>query len=324
MKILNAGISGIQDPGRPGFRSFGITPGGAMDQQALRLTNLLAANEPSAATIEIAAGNWAAIALSDHLIAVGGHNHQVEIAGKPVAKWHPHLLQAGETISIAAPSGGYAYIAIHGGIRCQPVLGSRSTFAAGGFGGIQGRLLKNGDLLPLAVLSTLTAEKIIRRIKGPAHRPFGLAGSQLPAYDNTTIRIMKGLAFDHLTEAAQAQLGDNLFEITAMTNRMGARLKGVPLATRIPQRSFSTAVQAGTIQLSPDGQLLVLLADAQVTGGYPIIAQVAEADMSILVQKPRGSSIRFQLITHTIATGLLLDASRQIQQLQKDLDLHLT
>lgn len=323
MQILKTGISSIQDQGRFGFRELGIHAGGAMDKTSAFLANMLVANERTAAVVEISSGEWTAITNQNILIALGGKGYSAFVNDRPIRFWQPHWLQNGDRLQLVpVQGGGTAYLAIHGGIRLSPVLNSRSTHTGGRFGGFQGRLLKANDLLPVAVLLSPLAEKIVGQLnrKGAQHG-LGLSSSALPNFDRKTINVIAGPEWAAFNSAHQARLLNGTFRISAKSNRMGYRLIGPALEEAAITEFISTAVVPGTIQVTPDGQLLILMADAQTTGGYPRIAQVAQSDLPLLAQHTPGTSLEFRLIGLDEAEMDYLKKEEQLVQLKKDYSL---
>ncbi|MFT4023115.1 MAG: biotin-dependent carboxyltransferase family protein [Flavihumibacter sp.] len=323
MKIAKAGLSSIQDLGRTGYRNFGITTGGAMDRMALRLCNLLVANEPGAAAIEISAGPWEATAEEPLLLAVGGNGQRISAGEKELRCWQPFVLKAGDKLRIESPLGGYAILAVHGGFRCVPVLGSRSTHLSGKFGGWNGRPLATGDDITTTQLQTAAAEKIIKQLGGkPGIRAFRLSDAVIPNYNREFFRYVPAHEADWFEPASVTALHENSFDLTHLSNRTGARLFGEPLQFNTDKQMVSTAVVPGTMQVSANGQILVLLADAQTAGGYPRIGQLASVDIAILAQQKPGATLRFKPISRQEAETLCLQQRQQFEQLQRDYSLY--
>ncbi len=323
MKIIKSGIATIQDMGRQGFRNMGISHGGVMDTSASRLANMLVGNEPGEAVIEINAGAFSISCQTTLLFAVGGKGFNLFINERPAAFWQPHLLRSGDTLQLLPSGGGIAILAVHGGIRTPRVLESRSTNLLAAFGGWEGRLLRSGDLLPIAVLHTPIAEKIISQLSSPSqHTHFRLSDTAIPDYSVNTIRFFPGHHFSSFTDAARQLLESESFELTGMSNRMGYRFNGPILQNRENKELVSAAVVPGTMQVSPDGQLLVLMADAQTTGGYPGIGQVIAADLPLLAQHSPGSQLHFRRISAEEAQALLLEKESSYLKLCHDYELY--
>lgn len=323
MQIIKCGIASIQDGGRFGFRNMGIHNGGVMDRTSYFFCNMLVANEAQDAVIEINGGELIVSSDFAKLIAVGGKGYTVFAGEQQLNLWQPYFLQPKEQLRIRPlPGGGIAYLAVHGGIRTKSVLGSKCTHLSARFGGLDGRLLRAGDSLPTAILRTPLAEKIVSHLQrsGIQHH-LRLANAVIPDFSRNTVRIISGPEHGWFTEAAQTILASADFELTGMSNRMGYRFNGTALQRSNSQELLSTAVVPGTIQVSPDGQLLILMADAQTTGGYPRIGQVIRIDIPLLAQKPAGSQIRFTIVSMEEAEALYLKRLAQLNNLGKDFAL---
>jgi antagonist of KipI len=320
MRILKCGIASIQDNGRTGFRNLGIHAGGVMDRLSFALCNMLVANEPNDAQVEINGGEFMVESDYAKLIVVGGKGYNVFAGARQLSLWQPYFLEPQEKLRIIPlTGGGIAYLAIHGGIRIPSILGSKSTHITAGFGGMNGRLLQHGDLLPTAILRTVLAEKIVAHLyQAGIHHHLRLSNSAIPDFSRNSIRITTAHEYDWFTHAAHHLLDSEEFELTGMSNRMGYRFNGAALQRNNTGELLSTAVAPGTIQVSPDGQLLVLMSDAQTTGGYPRIGQVASVDLPLLAQHTAGSRISFTIIDHSAAESLYLKREAQLVNLRKD------
>ncbi|ULQ55601.1 biotin-dependent carboxyltransferase family protein [Flavihumibacter rivuli] len=319
MKMLKCGIASIQDHGRYGYRNLGINTGGPMDQAAYRLGNMLVANVPGTAAVELATGEFLGQANFRLLVAVSGLGYHVRVNEKTSPCWRPIVLEEGDLLHVIPEKGGYAYICIHGGIRTQEWLGSRSLHPACRKGGINGDLLKKGDTLPLTRFLEEQAARMVDQLRTkPAFR---LSNSVIPDYDSPTIRVFAGPEWDWFDDDAKAQFLNRPFKLTPMVSRMGFRLSGNPINKSVSREMISSAVVPGTIQVSGDGQLLVLMADAQTTGGYPRIAGVSAVDLPILAAMQPGNSANFKMIPFQEAEQLLLERERLFNQIEKDLRL---
>jgi biotin-dependent carboxylase-like uncharacterized protein len=192
------------------------------------------------------------------------------------------LVRRDWVIEFGRPKAGCrATLAVAGGIAVAPVLGSRSTYLRGHFGGLEGRALREGDTLPLG---------------SPAGDPLCRAGrslptSVLPPYsDRPTLRVVLGPQDDFFTAEAIATFLSGEYRLTTDADRMGCRLKGPAIAHKGPSEIISDGVPLGAVQVPPDGQPIVMLADSQTTGGYPKIATVIRADLPLLAQCVPGRS----------------------------------
>jgi antagonist of KipI len=301
MTILRAGgLATVQDLGRPGHRAAGVPPGGAADALALRLANLLVGNPENTAALECALVGPELEFSAPATIAVGG----AAFAGLPA--WRPVQVAANEKIVLGACVGGCrGYVAIAGGIAVEPVQGSRSTYLRAGLGGWQGRALRAGDTLPLGV--PLRSGRIDH---------WSVSPRVLPVYSSSPrLRVVRGAQ----TEEFDAVWRDAEFQVTPQFDRMGLRLAG-PKVTRSGERELlSAAVAPGTVQVPPDGQPIILLADAQTIGGYPRLAHVIAVDQPLVAQLQAGGTVRFQEVSLEEAHRLWLARERDLAILAEGL-----
>lgn len=297
MEILRPGaLASIQDLGRNGMRRFGVGATGALDSVALRVGNLLLGNEPGAAAIEFTLGRATVRFDADLRIALTGAECRADVDGEPVWCWHAFDVRAGSTLTLpAARAGTRTYLCVAGGIDVPLAMGSRSTDLKAGFGGHQGRSLRRGDRLGALRANPATAPSIPIGVLSPAWAlplpspsPASADGRALP------IRMLPALEYDQFDSDAQQALWQAEWTVTPNSNRMGFRLEGPALARRpgAPEL-LSHGVVPGVMQVPPGGQPIVLMADAQTTGGYPKIGVVIEADLWRLAQAPLGATVRF-------------------------------
>ena len=294
--VLKPGmLASVQDLGRHGHRQFGICPGGALDTLALTLANRLVGNVDGAAGLELTMGGCALRFDSATRIALAGDDFGARLDGQPVWPGWSVPVAAGQTLqlgganaSAAVKPGLRTWLAVAGGIDVAPVLGSRSTDLKAGFGGHQGRALRKNDRLPLGA-STLDAARRERRA-------FGV---RTPAWDAEegsseaiALRVMPGPEYGEFTAAARAGLWSDVWRMTPQSNRMGSRLVGPELKRRRNIDMLSSGVIPGTIQVPPSGQPIILMGDAQTTGGYPRIGAVIRADLWKLAQAPLNGRLR--------------------------------
>jgi antagonist of KipI len=276
----------VQDCGRRRSRASGVPPGGAMDSFALRAANAVSGNDLDAAGLEWALGGGSIRFEQDAVFALGGAKAHVTLAGKVAAPCTTTYARSGDELTIERISGSrFLYIAIGGGIDVPLILGSRSTYLPGRFGGYLGRMLKRGDALPL----------------GPAsgHAPsagFHCAADLLPRYETGIVHITRGTHADLFDESAWRTLTESEYSVATASDRTGYKLEGAALANPVGTLP-SEAGCPGSIQIPGDGLPIVLMADAPTVGGYPKIAVVAEADLPLIAQRSPGETIRFELIT---------------------------
>ncbi len=284
----------VQDLGRHGHRRLGICPGGALDTLALTLANRLVGNADGAAGLEIAMGGCELRFETATRIALTGDGFGARLDDTPLWPGWSMPVAAGQTLRLAGanPAGAgkaglRSWLAVAGGIDVPLVLGSRSTDLKAGFGGHQGRALQKGDRLALGAGTLDDAQR--------TRRPFGVRGPDWgPAEDDGAIalRVLPGPEFEQFTAASQALLWRERWRITPQSNRMGSRLAGAALQRRRSADMLSSGVIPGTIQVPPSGQPIILMGDAQTTGGYPRIGVVIRADLWKLAQAPLDGRLR--------------------------------
>jgi biotin-dependent carboxylase-like uncharacterized protein len=288
-------LASVQDLGRHGHRDLGICPGGALDALALTLANRLVGNAPGAAGIELTMGRCELRFEADTRIALAGGDFGARLDGVPLAPYWSVAVRAGQSLVLGAGAGLRAWLAVAGGIDVPVVLGSRSTDLKAGFGGHRGRALKKGERLATGP-SPLDAAQRERRALGLRGPEGGIDERDrhraADADAATVLRVMPGPEFDQFTRASQATLWRAAWRVTPQSNRMGSRLDGPALQRARAGDMLSSGVVPGTIQVPPAGQPIILMGDAQTTGGYPRIGGVIRADLWKLAQAPLGGLLR--------------------------------
>ncbi len=328
VQVIRAGlITTVQDLGRRGYQQYGVSVGGAMDRFATRVANILVGNPESAAVLEATLRGPTLRFDSDALIAICGCDLAPTIDGAPVPRWRPVAVRKDTTIAFGtARSGCRAYLAIAGGFDVPLVLNSRCTYLRATLGGHEGRALQAGDALPVGAPSVVALE-IMHQLSGDRSKAFNPARwnaePYAPAYaEHPTARIILGCEFDWLSQESQQLLLNTAYEITNQSDRMGYRLSRPTLTLAQTRKMMVSApVCAGTIQVPPDGQPLVLMADCATTGGYPRVAHVATVDLPLVAQAKPGSRLRFQKITLGEAHELYRAAETAIEKLKLALKL---
>lgn len=302
IEVLKPGaLSTFQDLGRSGHQHQGIPVCGVMDERAHRLACMLVGNAPTEATLEVSLLGPSLLFHGPALLAVCGADLGASCAGRPLPLATPVALAAGDRLTFAQRvSGLRAYIAVAGGYALQPVLGSVSTYLRGGFGGAQGRALQKGDRIALRRAPPGTGHSAM-------HAPPFPADIERPA--GSPLRIVPGREWAAFTPRARQALAAQSFRLSPRSDRMGCRLEGEALQLSQPLELQSEAVGFGTMQVPPDGQPIVLMADRQTTGGYPRIAQLATVDLPRLAQTMAGESLRFEWVTLAEAQRLVVAQS---------------
>lgn len=330
IRVLRPGLlSTLQDAGRHGYQHIGVPVSGAMDAFSHRVANLLAGNEENAATLEMTLRGPQLQFLEDALIAICGADLSPSIGRVPVPEGRPVRLRAGTVLEFGAcVTGCRAYLALGGGFDLPPVLGSRSTYALAGIGGLEGRALKKGDTLPAGASRAGTypglAAELARSGRAFA-APRWSVNQHIEKLDRTPqlLRILPGVHWDAFPPAARERLTDAEFRVAPESNRMGYRLEGPSIDPGTPLEILSRAVAFGTIQVPPGGQPIVLMADRQTTGGYPMIADVAGVDLHLLAQLKPGDRLRFQLVSLAQAHALCLRREQEIVTIREAVALRL-
>lgn len=308
--VRPGGLTTVQDLGRPGWRSHGVTAGGAVDRLSARVANVLAGNAETAAVLELTqTGPVLRFEAAARLVLTGA-----QVAGLP---WNRvFAVEAGETLDCSRlVSGTRAYLAVAGGFDAPVVLGGRGVALQGGFGGADGsigRALQAGD--------ELSWGRLARSGLAPGAWSAGVR-TALCGRDDMEVRVLPGAQADWFDDQARGALAAGEFHVTARGNRMGVRLSGGVLTRLRTNEMVSQPVAAGAVQVPPDGQPIVLLADCQTVGGYPQIAQVITADLDRLAQARPGATVRFVTVSVAEAEQALWRREKELGWLRAGLDL---
>lgn len=292
-----------------------------MDRTALRLANLLIGNDEGAAGLEATLIGPALEFDVPTLVAVGGGDLSAAIGGVPLGRWRPTLVPPGATLRFGRPeSGCRAYIAIAGGIDVPPVFESRSTYLRGGFGGLAGHALRDGDTLHFgdtSMLSRRIARSLERDDNAVAIAQWSAGMTLRPRYTpEPTVRLVAGAHAESLDAASRTALFAGRFRVSAASDRMGYRIEGQPLKLRERLEILSEGVTFGTLQLPPGGAPIILMADGQTTGGYPRIGEVASVDLPLVAQLKPGDHLRFAPISLDDAQRMYLERAQELEQLK--------
>lgn len=286
LEIVSPGpLTTIQDLGRFGFGRYGVPPSGALDSFSLRVGNLLVGNQEGAACLEITLMGLVVRALEDMILAVTGADLAPQINGNVVAMWCSRLIKKGEQLSFRRPkSGCRAYLAVGGGISVPHIMESKATNLGAGFGGLDGRFLRKGDILTSV----------------SPHFHLGVAGRFLapewvPRYlSDVLIRIIPGPQDNHFPSSSWNTFLTTPYKVTGHADRTGIRLAGAAIGTKTGLKGsiLSEGVVPGAIQIPGNDQPIIILNET-VTGGYRKIATVISADLPLLGQLKPGDTVRF-------------------------------
>ena len=308
--VVRAGfLASVQDLGRTGFRQFGVSISGALDPNALRIANLLVGNEESAAGLEVTFGGLQLRFEDTRLVAWCGGDFDVHAGATVVPPGHAAVMSAGEELKIGhARAGCRCWLAISGGIDVFTVLGSRSTDLRASFGGLEGRTLRDGDLLRLG--KWRQSETAARNKISSWSAPVSWAKTAAPS---PTIRFIFGVDRERFNTSTLQRFTNERFSVSADSDRMGVRLDGPELIRDEKTDLISEAVAPGTIQVPPSGKPILLLGDCQTIGGYPKIAHAITIDLPIAAQLRAGDSVRFREFSLTQAHQLLLEREHELE-----------
>lgn len=281
LRVLEGGaLATVQDLGRFGYQHLGVPQSGAMDGVALRIANRLVGNEDGAACIEITLGGTAFEVLAPCVLAVTGADLGARLGGMPLPLWTSVRAHAGQRLVFTQRRyGARAYLALAGGLDVPLVLGSRSTYLPGGWGGLEGRALQAGDVLQPVVPPRDLLRLTARRWRVP------------PTYG----RMLRIVLHEDACDVPTSWLMQP-WRVAQASNRIGLRLEGQPLHACV-QSVDSFGVFPGVIQLPPDGLPIVLMADAQPTGGYPALGAVIQADLPHAAQLLPGDTVQLVPVT---------------------------
>lgn len=289
VRVLRPGLlTTLQDQGRHGFQHVGLCPGGAMDPVALSLANALVGNDVGEAALEMTVIGPELSFEEDTLVAVCGAEFKGSFPHN-----RPVLAPAGSRFNVGrAVRGARAYLAVAGGLAIEPVLGSRSTFLPGRFGGFQGRPLKHGDVLPLREAGASARFSSLKKTSEGSVR-WSAPPLTLPDREPILVHVVEGEHFNEFEAAAQRTFFDAVWRIAPESNRMGFRLAGPMLERTHGGEILSGPTCLGTVQVPANGVPIALMADHQTTGGYPRIAEIVSADVPRLAQLAPGGKVHF-------------------------------
>jgi antagonist of KipI len=309
VRVLRPGLlTTVQDRGRHGYQRVGLCPGGAMDPVALALANALVGNPPDEAALEITVIGPELVFEVDTLVAVCGAEFDTSFPHN-----RPVLARAGTRFNAGrATRGARAYIAVAGGFAVEPVLGSRSTYLPGQFGGYEGRALKHGDVLPLRETAAVERFSTLKNIRDGTVR-WSAPPLTLPDREPILVHVVEGQHFESFDANSQRAFFDTVWRVAPDSNRMGFRLSGPPLGRPQADEILSGPTCLGSVQVPPSGVPIALMADHQTTGGYPRIAEIASADVARLAQLAPGGKVHFAGCSLEIAAELRRDARTRLE-----------
>ena len=320
--VLDPGpLTTVQDAGRLGYAAQGYRTCGAADSYAYRLGNALVGNTPGAAVLECTLRGAALRFEQDTIFALTGAESPAALDGTPVPYYAPLLAKAGSTLQMGMAAAGLrSYLAVGGGIATPPVLGSRSTDIKCHIGGVEGRKLAKGDSLPTgpcdtaALWQTIAARQLGRPLRDARIRT---APHPVRVQDTQTLPLLRAVAGPQdaaFTADGLRTFTHSVYTLTPNCDRMACKLAGPAIAMKNGADILSDGIAAGSVQISADGQPIVMLADHQTTGGYAKIATVISADLPALSQLRPGQAVAFDFVTPAQAVQAARQRAQILQQ----------
>ena len=321
LTILKGGmLDTIQDAGRFGYQHLGINPTGTMDRFAASIANALVGNRPDEAVIELHFP--ASVFLFDQqaIIALAGADFNATINGEPIPINQTLLINKSSILQFQTKKNkARCYIAVKGGFKINKWLNSSSTNLKAEAGGLKGDRFKKDDVIELNSefdLSNILGTNDFKILAWKANDGWS-------ENEQNEILLLPGNEWDWLDKNSKEKLVSGSFSISSNSDRMGYRLKGEILTTTINEELVSSAICFGSIQLLPDGQLIILMADHQTTGGYPRVATIISAHLSQVAQMNAGEKIRFRFTDQATAEKLFMKQKLHLLQLQNACKLRL-
>ncbi len=291
LEVIVPGIlATIQDAGRPGFAHLGVPRSGACDPEALAIANVLLGNRPDAPCIEVTIGGLEVLALESCAVGIAGADLGAVLrpAGRRLAPGATYLVRAGSRLLFEGATGGArgarAYLSLAGGIDVPLVLDSAATYPAAGLGGIEGRALRAGDRIVPSAPGDLAAV-------GRSWPLDGVAAGGLPV----RLPVVRGPHLEWFTEDAFATLLAADWTVSPASDRVGVRMVGPAIPRSGAGELVSCGMAWGAIQVPSDGAPIILCADHQTVGGYPVLAVVPTVGHPRLGQLRPGDALRFEV-----------------------------
>ncbi|WP_026575855.1 biotin-dependent carboxyltransferase family protein [Bacillus sp. UNC438CL73TsuS30] len=319
VKVLHPGLlTTIQDLGRHGSQKYGVIVSGTMDSYSLRAANLLVGNKENEGALEITLFGTSLLFEEDRVIAITGGDLQAVIDGEKAATWRPVLVRKGSVLQFkSAINGCRAYVSFAGGIAVPEVMGSKSTYLRAGIGGFKGRALQKEDILDFGEMTNRSHSIKTKLKKLECNPSWSINYTKLVnLQQKQTIRVIRGTEFDLFEEKTKTSVFQEPFKLTTQADRMGYRIEGPKLSLIKKFELLSEGVTFGTIQVPPNGNPIVLMADRQTTGGYPKIGQIISADLPSMGQLQPNAVIHFKEISHEEAEQELLAKEKIIDEIK--------
>jgi antagonist of KipI len=289
-------LTTVQDLGREGFGSMGVSPSGAADAISLRIGNRLVSNAEGAAGLEMTLLGGTFVFPDGAVLALTGSDFGASLDDAPVVPWTTVEAKRGQTLRLGPTrEGARCYLCVRGGIEVTPFLGSTSTHLLSGLGGYEGRALRKGDVLKI----------------GEANRSYRRRTVAAKALERMSprkvLRVTAGPQSDWFPQSAQEILYASTYRVAEESNRMGLRLEGESVPEGSGGKMITEGVSTGAVQIPSGGLPIILFVEQQTTGGYAKIANVISADLGSLAQLRPRDEIRFERVGWETARALLVE-----------------
>ena len=308
--VLNPGLlTTVQDMGRVGYQQFGVSVSGVMDPRSAAIANILVGNQEGEAVLECTM-------MGPHLqfdrantIAITGGDLMPTLDGQPIPTYRAVTVQAGQVLRFRAPKTGCrCFIAFTGGLDVPEVMGSRSTYLKAKIGGVEGRKLQKGDVIPFRAPGV------------PKNLNIRFISPEFVPRQVYTLRVVLGPQDDAFTQEGMNTFLRETYTVTPEFDRMGCRLDGPVIQHVSGGDIISDGIAFGAIQIPSHGRPIIMLADRQTTGGYAKIATVISADFRLLGQLKAGDKVRFEKVSIAQAQEALLNQRTAMKTLRHALD----
>lgn len=308
IKIISSGaLTTIQDYGRLGYGNIGISPSGAVDSEAMEIANILVGNDKKEAVIECTLFGPTISFTKDNVIAITGADMKPKVNGREIPMYQAVEIKALDKLELGLVTKGCrTYLSFAGGLKIEEYLGSKSTNIKCKMGGFCGRSLHENDEIEF-----VNPVKTIPYLERHVYKD--LKTDKFPK----TIRVVMGPQDDYFTKEGIGAFLTGNYKLTNDSDRMACKLTGPTILSRETTDIISDGVPLGAIQVSSNGQPMIMLSDRQTIGGYAKIGTVISSDISILAQCKPGDEIRFQNITLREAQKLYKKHYKEIKRLQK-------
>lgn len=290
LQVINPGLyTSVQDLGRKAYQAFGMPVAGSMDDYAHRMANLLLGNDEDAPLLEMTAFGGTYKFESQQIIAITGSDMKPILNGNiPVKLWRTQVVMAGDILTFSTCDTGFrSYLSVAGGFKLPQVMGSYATYTRGKLGGLEGRALEKGDVIPWNRSSLGPMDLLGRFIRV----------QYLPSYERTVhLRVVLGPQEDTFSYKGIADFFGNTYTVSNEADRMGYRLDGKKIEHVDSADIISDGIIKGAVQVPSHGQPIIMMADCQTTGGYTKLAHVISTDLWKIAQLKAGDKISFKAV----------------------------